>query len=180
MRFTELDLAGVHLIELDPHPDARGFFARAFCEREFEEHGLPARFPQCNLSRNPGVGTLRGMHYERAPSRESKLVRCVSGAIHDVAVDLRPGSPTRFRWIGVDLSAESGRALFLPAGLAHGFLTLAEGTDVFYHMGDFHRPTEARGLRWNDPFFGIEWPAAPRVISERDASYPDFEPSPGA
>jgi len=157
--------------------DERGFFARTFCERELEQHGLPTRFPQCNLSRNRRRGTLRGMHYEATPSAESKLVRCVTGAIFDVIVDLRPGSATRFAWIGVELSGETGRALFVPAGFAHGFLTLSDDSDVFYHMGDFYRPEAARGFRWNDPLFAIQWPAPPNSIAERDASYPDYEPA---
>jgi len=175
MRFVESELPGACLVELEPHVDERGFFARSFCEREFREHGLPDRFPQCNISRNSKRGTLRGMHFEAQPSAECKLVRCISGAIHDVIIDLRPSSSTLFRWIGVELSAETGRALFVPAGFAHGFLTLTDASDVFYHMGDSFKPGAARGFRWNDPHFGIVWPAAPVVISERDASYPDFD-----
>jgi dTDP-4-dehydrorhamnose 3,5-epimerase len=176
MRFTETKLVGAFVIDLEPRVDERGFFARTFCEREFGEHGLPTRFPQCNLSRNRSRGTLRGMHYEAAPSAESKLVRCVTGAIFDVIVDLRPGSATRFGWTGVELSGETGRALFVPAGFAHGFLTLSEDSDVFYHMGDFYRPNGARGFRWNDPRFAIDWPAAPIAIADRDANYPNYEP----
>jgi dTDP-4-dehydrorhamnose 3,5-epimerase len=176
MLFQETPLAGAFSIDLERHSDSRGFFARTFCEREFAEHGLPTRFPQCNLSRNDRAATLRGMHYEAPPSSESKLVRCVSGAIYDVIIDLRPGSPTRFAWFGAELTAENGRALFVPAGFAHGFLTLSDHSDVFYHMGDFFRPDGARGLRWNDPYFAIAWPIAPVVISERDAAYADFDP----
>jgi len=176
MRFSELKLSGVFLIELAPHVDERGFFARTFCENELAEHGLPTRFPQCNLSRNTRAGTLRGMHFEAPPSHESKLVRCVSGAIWDAVVDLRPSSPTRMQWVGLELTARAGQALFVPPGFAHGFLTLVDETDVFYHMGDFFKPGAARGARWNDPLFGISWPAAPVVISERDASYPDLLP----
>lgn len=176
MRFSELKLPGVFLIELSPSLDERGFFARTFCEREFAEHGLPTRFPQSNLSRNSRAGTLRGMHFEAPPSQESKVVRCVSGAIWDVVVDLRPGSATRFQWVAAELTAEAGQALFVPPGFAHGFLTLSDATDVFYLMGDFFRPDAGRGARWNDPRFGIVWPSAPKVISERDANYPDFAP----
>src|SRR5688572_11495785 len=124
MRFIPTELHGAWLIELEPHQDERGFFARTFCEREFSERGLPLRYPQCNLSRNRAAGTLRGMHYAAAPCEEAKLVRCVSGAVHDAIVDLRPGSPTRGRSAGFELSAENGSALFIPAGFAHGFLTL--------------------------------------------------------
>jgi dTDP-4-dehydrorhamnose 3,5-epimerase len=177
MIFRETKLAGACVIDLDPRSDDRGFFARCFCERELAEHGLPTRFPQCNLSRNKRAGTLRGMHYQAAPHRESKLVRCVAGAIHDVIVDLRPGSPTQLQWIGVELSADSGRALFIPEGFAHGFITLADDSDVFYHMGDFFRAEGARGVRWNDSRFAIEWPMVPSVIAERDATHPDFDPA---
>jgi len=174
VRFAETRLPGAYVIELEPNVDERGFFARTFCEREFAEHGLPTRFPQCNLSRNRRRGTLRGMHFETPPTSESKLVRCSTGAVYDVIVDLRPDSPARFRWLGIELTAESGRALFVPAGFAHGFLTLTDDTDVFYHMGDSYRPGSARGFRWNDPRFDITWPSAPGTISERDAHYPDF------
>jgi dTDP-4-dehydrorhamnose 3,5-epimerase len=175
MNFTELKLPGVFLVQLSVNVDERGFFARTFCEEELAAHGLPTRFPQCNLSRNTLAHTLRGLHFEAPPSAESKLVRCSSGAIYDVAVDLRPGSPTRFDWVAAELTAESGDALFIPAGYAHGFLTLTDGTDVFYHMGSTFRPGAGRGARWDDPRFGVDWPAPPRVISERDATYPDFD-----
>ncbi len=175
MLFQETKLGGAYVVELEKRFDARGFFARAFCEREFAEHGLPTRFPQCNLSRNLHAATLRGMHYQAAPYRETKLVRCVAGAIYDVIVDLRPSSPTRLGWVGVELSAHEGRALFIPEGFAHGFITLTDAVDVFYQMGEFYQPDAARGLRWNDPRLGIEWPRSPAVISERDATYPDFD-----
>jgi dTDP-4-dehydrorhamnose 3,5-epimerase len=176
VRFQATPLARAYVIELERHGDDRGFFARTFCESEFEAHGLPARFPQCNLSRNRRRGTLRGMHFNAAPFRESKLVRCASGAIHDIIVDLRPGSLTRFEWFGVELSYENGAALFVPEGFAHGFVTLADDTDVFYQMGARFEPEAARGFRWNDPRFSIRWPLLPSVVSERDATYPDFDP----
>lgn len=175
MLFEETELKGAFIIELEPRVDERGFFARTFCEREFEAHGIRARFPQCNLSRNSRKGTLRGMHYEALPSDESKLVRCVSGAIYDVIVDLRADSPSRFRWIGVELDAKGGRALFVPSGFAHGFLTLVDDSDVTYQMGDFYRPGSARGFRWNDPMFAIQWPALPTSMAERDANYPNVD-----
>jgi dTDP-4-dehydrorhamnose 3,5-epimerase len=171
----ERALGGAYVIDIEPHRDERGFFTRSFCEREFAEHGLPTHFPQCNLSRNVYVRTLRGMHYNVAAHREAKLVRCVSGAIYDVIVDLRADSPTRFAWMGVDLTAENGRALFVPKGFAHGFLTLAENSDVFYHMGESYVADAARGLRWNDPRIGIRWPAQPAFLSARDAQYADFD-----
>jgi dTDP-4-dehydrorhamnose 3,5-epimerase len=176
MKFTALRLAGAFLIELEPHTDERGFFARTFCDEEFARHGLPTRFPQNNLSRNTRAGTLRGMHYAVAPSEESKVVRCAAGAIHDVIIDLRPGSPTQGQWIAAELTGENGRALYVPSGFAHGFLTLVDDTDVLYQMGDVFRPETARGLRWNDPRFAVAWPREPAVISARDASYPDFQP----
>jgi dTDP-4-dehydrorhamnose 3,5-epimerase len=178
MRFSETKLAGAYIIDLEPRVDDRGFFARTFCEREFAEHGLPTRFPQCNVSRNTRRGTLRGMHYNAAPHFESKLVRCGSGAIFDVIVDLRPESPTLLQWIGVELSARTGRALFVPERFAHGFLTLEDDSDVLYHMGAFFHAESARGARWNDPRFDIVWPSEPAVIAPRDATYPDFDPRP--
>jgi dTDP-4-dehydrorhamnose 3,5-epimerase len=177
MLFKETTLKGAFVVEIEPRPDERGFFARTFCEREFAEHGLPSGFPQCNLSRNARAGTLRGMHYQAAPLWEAKLVRCISGAIWDVIIDLRPESPTRNASIGVELSAQNACALFVPEGFAHGFLTLQDDSDVFYHMSEFFRPEGARGLRWNDPSFDIDWPSQPRVISSRDAGYLDFDPA---
>ncbi len=175
MRFRETELPGAFVVELSPHADERGSFARAFCEEEFAAHGLPSRFPQCNISRNTARGTLRGMHYNAAPHAESKLVRCTSGSIWDVIVDLRPGSPTRFRWLGVKLSAQSGDALFVPEGFAHGFLTLRADSEVFYMMGRSYLAGAARGFRWNDPRIGIRWPEPPRVLSGPDRSWPDFD-----
>jgi dTDP-4-dehydrorhamnose 3,5-epimerase len=175
MRFEETRLSGAFVVDLEPYADERGFFARSFCEREFAARGLPTRFPQCNLSRNTRKATLRGMHFQRGPEREAKLVRAVAGAIYDVIVDLRSGSPSFLQWMGVELSGESGRALFVPGGFAHGFLTLTDNADVFYHMSDFFRPEADRGFRWNDPRTSITWPEPPRVISTKDASYPDLD-----
>jgi dTDP-4-dehydrorhamnose 3,5-epimerase len=176
MRFTETRLKGAFLIDLERHEDERGFFARSFCEREFAARGLVARYPQCNVSYNRSRGTLRGMHYQAAPHREAKLVRCTAGAVHDVIVDLRAGSPTRGRWLGVDLDAEARNALYVPPGFAHGFLTLRDGAEVFYQMGEFYVPDAARGFRWDDRAFAIEWPFPPSTVSERDSAYPDFDP----
>ena len=174
MRFAPLSLAGVFLISLEPHLDERGFFARAFCEQEFTRHGLPGRFPQCNISRNGRRGTLRGMHFQRPPFAEAKVVRCIRGAIFDVVIDLRPDSPTLGKWVGATLSAENGCALFVPEGFAHGFQTLEDDTDVFYHMGREFIPGKGEGLRYNDPAFGISWPVPEALLSERDASYVDW------
>jgi len=175
MRFCETALPGAWLIELEPHRDERGFFARAFCEEELAAHGLPTHFPQANLSRNDRQGTLRGMHYNAAPFREAKIVRCNTGAIWDAIVDLRVGSPTRLRWIGVELSAEKGNALFVPEGFAHGFIALQDRTDVHYLMSRSYLASAARGLRWDDPRIAIRWPLAPEVISARDRGYADFD-----
>ncbi len=174
MRFCELSLPGAYLIELEPHVDERGFFARCFAEEEFAERGLVTRFPHCNLSRNSRSGTLRGMHYVVAPSEEAKVVRCVSGAVYDVIVDVRDGARTFGDWTATELTAVNGCALYIPPGFAHGFLTLTDDTDVFYQMGDVFRPETARAFRWNDKTFGISWPHAPRVISSRDAGHADF------
>lgn len=177
MILSETELPGAYLVDLERHDDERGFFARAFCEREFAARGLVTRYPQCNLSYNRHARTLRGMHYQAAPYREAKLVRCVAGAVHDVIVDLREGSATRLRWIGVELDAETRRALYVPPGFAHGFLTLRDHSEVFYQMGEFHVPDASRGLRWNDPALGLAWPFEPLTVSERDRSHPDFDPA---
>lgn len=176
MIFEEIELPGAFRVDLEPIADERGFFARAWCAREFEEHGLDARLVQCNVSYNRRRATLRGLHFQRPPHEEPKLVRCTAGAIWDVIVDLRPGSPTHRRWHGEELSAANRRALFVPGGCAHGFLTLADDSEVFYQMGEFHHPDSADGVRWDDPAFAIDWPVAPEVISERDRGYPDYRP----
>lgn len=175
MIFKETPLAGAFVIELEERADERGSFARTFCEREFAAHGLPVRFPQSNLSRNRLAGTLRGMHYQLAPYAEAKLVRCTTGAIYDAIVDLRTGSPTRYQSFGVTLDARAGTALFVPAGFAHGFITLADDTQVSYQMGEFFNADAARGFRWNDPAFDLVWPREVTVIAQRDATYPNFE-----
>lgn len=171
MIFTETLLEGLWQIDLDRRCDERGFFARSFCSDEFVAHGLPDGFVQCNVSFNAKQGTLRGMHWQADPHPEGKLVRCTGGGIFDVAVDIRPGSPTLHRWVGVELTARNGRALYIPGGFAHGFLTLEDATEVFYQMTETHRPDCARGARWDDPAFAVEWPGVPVVISERDLGY---------
>jgi dTDP-4-dehydrorhamnose 3,5-epimerase len=175
LKFRETPLSGAFVVELDPRADERGFFARAYADDEFEAHGLPTRWPENNLSRNARAATLRGLHYNAAPHGEAKLVRCVRGAAWDVIVDMRAGSPTRLRWFGVELTAEAGNAIFVPEGFAHGFVTLRDDCDVFYQMGRAYVPDAARGLRFDDPAFGIAWPIAPAVISERDRSYAAFD-----
>lgn len=172
--FRAAKLAGAFVIELEKHSDHRGFFARTFCEREFASHGLNSRYVQCSLSFNLSKGTLRGMHFQTEPYQEVKLVRCCRGSIYDVIIDLRPASPTFKQHFGVELSAENGKMLYAPAGFAHGFQTLEDNTEVFYQISQFYAPEYARGVRWNDPAFGIAWPAAERTIHERDQSYADF------
>jgi dTDP-4-dehydrorhamnose 3,5-epimerase len=174
MKFRELGLPGVWIVEPELIEDERGFFARTWCRREFETRALDPNLAQCNISYNRRKGTLRGMHYQTAPSAEAKLVRCTVGAIYDVALDLRRDSPTYKHWRGVELTADNRCALYIPTGLAHGFLTLCDGAEVLYQMSEFFVPEHARGVRWNDPAFGIQWPGEVVVISERDSSYPDF------
>lgn len=174
MIFKETGLAGAYVIELDVRADERGSFGCTFSSEEFAAHGLPSHFPQHNLSRNHRAGTLRGMHFNVAPFAEAKLVRAQSGAIYDQIVDLRPGSPTRFRSFGVELTANAGNALFVPAGFAHGFITLADDSDVFYLMSQLYRADAGRGFRYNDPHFGLVWPRPAEIIAPRDESYPDF------
>ena len=174
MIFRETPIPGAFLIELEPHRDDRGTFARTFCAREFAAHGLETRVVQCNLSHNRARGTLRGMHAQRPPHAEDKLVSCARGAIHDVILDLRPDSAALGKHVAVMLRAGDGRMLYIPKGVFHGFLTLEDDTEVFYQMSEFYEPSAACGVRWNDPAFAIEWPEAVRAISERDASYPDW------
>jgi dTDP-4-dehydrorhamnose 3,5-epimerase len=178
MRFIQTRLPGVWVIELEQLADERGWFARTFDAEEFEELGLNPEVVQCNVSFNPRCGTLRGMHYQAEPHGESKLVLCVRGAIFDVALDLRPDSPTCRGWHGVELSAENRRAYYIPAGLAHGFQTLTDDCELLYLMGHRYVAEAGRGVRWDDPAFAIEWPQAhgERIISERDRSYPDLRP----
>ncbi len=172
MIFHASKLSGAYLIELELHRDDRGFFARSFCAREFAAHGLATRFVQSNVSFNALRGTLRGMHWQVAPHAEAKLVRCTSGSLFDVIVDLRPGSPTYRAWAGFELDARQRRLLYVPEGFAHGFITLEPDTEVFYEMSAEHVPEASRGLRFDDPGIGIEWPMRPSCISDRDAALP--------
>jgi dTDP-4-dehydrorhamnose 3,5-epimerase len=174
MRFTETRLKGAYVLDLERREDERGFFARTWCEDEFRQHGLNPRLVQCNISFNNRRGTLRGLHYQIAPHEEAKLVRCTMGAIYDVIVDLRQGSPTYMEWTGVELSAANRRSLYVPEGYAHGFQTLTDDAEILYHMSEFYAPGAGRGLRWNDASLGIHWPLAVSVVSEADSSYPDF------
>lgn len=172
VKFMATTIGGAYRIEPERLVDERGFFARTWCEREFQEHGLESRLAQCSFSFSPYRGTLRGMHYQASPHAEAKLVRCTQGAIYDVILDLRRDSPTHLAWASFELTAENRSALYIPKGLAHGFLTLTDGCEVLYQMSDaFHAPA-ARGVRWNDPAYAIEWPQGVSTISARDANYP--------
>jgi dTDP-4-dehydrorhamnose 3,5-epimerase len=172
--FTETEIPGAFVIELFKVEDERGFFARSWCQREFEEHGLNPRIVQCNISFNKERGTIRGMHYQEAPHEEARLVRCTSGAIYDVIVDLRPASPAYLRHFATVLTAKNRKLLYVPEGFAHGFQTLEDNTEVFYQMSEYYHAGSARGVRWNDPALGIRWPEPVRVISEKDRGYADL------
>jgi len=174
MIFQETKLKGAYIVDIKRREDDRGFFARSWCRREFEAHGLNPQIAQCNISFSVRKGTLRGMHFQVKPFEEAKLVRCTVGSLCDVIVDLRPDSPTFKHHLSVILTAENRTMLFVPEGFAHGFLTLEDNTEVHYQISEFHAPDHGRGFRWNDPAFGIAWPADVKVISERDRNYPDF------
>ncbi|MET0313473.1 MAG: dTDP-4-dehydrorhamnose 3,5-epimerase [Hansschlegelia sp.] len=174
MKFTPTKIAGAVIVDLEPRADDRGFFARAFCVDEFKAAGIEMSCPQINISRNTAARTLRGMHFRDFAHAEAKFVRVVRGRIFDVAVDIRPDSPTFGQSVGVELDDCQGRGFYLAKGLAHGFITLAPDTDMLYLMSEIYTPQHERGLRWNDPALAIDWPETPLVISERDATYPDF------
>ena len=174
MRFTPTGLDGLVVVDIDPHMDDRGFFARTFCAELFAAAGLPTTFVQCNTSFNRLSGTLRGLHYQDSPHPEGKLVRCTRGSAFDVAVDIRAESPTFRRWFGIELSAANGRALWIPPGFAHGFATLTDETELFYQITAFYHQDLSRGLRWNDPAFAIDWPVREPIVSPRDADNPFF------
>lgn len=175
MRFAALEIPGAVLVEIERKADPRGFFARSFCAEEFRGQGLPREFVQCSISYNEQRGTLRGMHFQWPPSREGKLVRCVRGKLFDVLIDLRPGSPTYLEHRAVVLDEDARNAVFIPHGIAHGFQTLTDRTEVFYQMTDFFAPDLNAGVRWDDPTFRIPWPMSAPTLSERDAACPDFD-----
>jgi dTDP-4-dehydrorhamnose 3,5-epimerase len=172
--FSATSLDGAYILELDRHNDDRGYFARTWCQREWKQAGLNATLAQCSVSYNLRRQTLRGMHWQTSPHAEVKIVRCTRGAIWDVIIDLRPESPTYMDHLGVELTADTGRALYVPEGMAHGFVTLSDATEVSYQMSEFHDPASARGVRWNDPAFAIAWPVTDPILHPRDAAYPDF------
>ncbi len=177
MIFTESPLAGAFIVDIARSEDERGFFARSFCADEFTAQGLSGEMRQCSLSYNARRGTLRGMHFQTSPHEEEKLVRCTSGAVFDVIVDVRPQSPTRHRWFGAELTAANRRAVYIPRGFAHGFISLTDHAELFYMISVPFAPGFGRGLRWNDPVLGIEWPLSPAVVSERDADFALLDPT---
>jgi dTDP-4-dehydrorhamnose 3,5-epimerase len=177
MRFIDVPISGACLIEPERRSDTRGFFARIYCERELEAQGRVSHYVQANDSFGRKAGTLRGLHYQLRPAAEVKLVRCIRGALHDVILDLRPDSPTFAKWFGTRLDAENRVMMYVPRGCAHALLTLEDDTEALYLVSDFYSPEHERGVRWNDPRFGIEWPIEPREISPKDASWPDFDPA---
>ena len=176
MRIEETPLAGVFVIELDRIEDDRGWFARIFCREELAEAGIEMEVAQANASLNHQTGTLRGLHYQADPHGERKLVRCTRGGVFDVAVDVREGAETRGKWFGTELSADNGRMLYVPEGFAHGFQSLVDETEVSYLVSHPYTPDSERGVRWDDPAIGIEWPLEARVISERDKALPPLDP----
>lgn len=176
MKFTPISLAGAYLIEIERKGDDRGFFARAFCEREFESAGLEVRFPQISTSFSAKKGTLRGMHYQLTPSSEAKIVRCIAGNVYDVIADLRPDSPTFGKWFGASLSAANRTSMYVPRGFSHGFLTLTNDVEMLYLVSEFHAPQAERGLRFDDPWLAIAWPSEPTEISRKDRAWPFFDP----
>jgi dTDP-4-dehydrorhamnose 3,5-epimerase len=178
MRFLPTPIPGAWIVEPEPRADPRGFFARTFCVEEFRKHNLNPRVVQCNLSHNLSRGTLRGMHWQCAPRVEAKLVACFRGAIFDAIVDLRPDSPAHLKSFTVELSEENRRMLYVPEGVAHGFLTLADQTDVHYQMSEYFAPECARGARWDDPAFGIAWPEGEKIIHDKDLAHPAYREEP--
>lgn len=176
MRFNPTPLAGAFVIDLEKRGDDRGFFARVFCEQEFGSKGLETRFVQINNSASARKGTLRGMHYQLAPAAEVKVVRCIRGALFDAILDMRPDSSTFGQWFGAELNDENRLMMYVPRGFAHGILTLRDATEALYLASKFYSPENERGVRWNDPRFGIEWPIEPVEISPKDAKWPDFDP----
>lgn len=176
MKFSELALAGVWLIEPEPHRDARGVFRRHFCAREFEGHGLASTVAQANVSENPTAGTLRGFHYQLAPHGEAKTMSCLTGAVYDIVADLRRNSATFMQWVAIELSADARNSLHVPAGCANAWLTTQDQTVVHYYVSEFYAPGAERGLRYDDPAFGFEWPRPPKLVSDKDRSHPDFDP----
>lgn len=175
MIFTQTLLPGAFVVDPERREDARGFFARTWCRDEMAAHGLNTNMAQCSVSHNRARGTVRGMHFQAAPHEEAKCVRCTQGAVYDVLLDLRPASPTFAQWASVELTQANRRQVYIPAGVAHGFQTLTDDAEVFYQISEFYHPESARGVRWNDPHFGILWPLTDAVVSARDSAFPLWE-----
>lgn len=176
MIVSETELKGAFIVELERREDRRGFFALSWSQKEFESLGLSSLLVECNISFNSKKGTLRGMHFQVAPYAQAKLVRCTSGSVYDVIIDLREDSPTFKQWSAVELTAENHKALYVPEGFAHGFQTLEDRTEILYQMSEIYAPECSRGIRWNDPLFSVEWPPAERIIIDRDNSFEDWKP----
>ena len=176
MRFLDTPIPGVFVIEAEPRADERGYFARTFCKQEFSDRSLCTEWVQISTSFNRRRGTLRGMHFQDAPFAEIKLVRCTRGAVYDVALDLRPHSPAYRQWFAADLTADNGRMMYIPKGVAHGFQSLADDSEVLYNIGEYYHPEASRGVRWDDPAFGIVWPVANPILSPKDQTWPDHGP----
>jgi dTDP-4-dehydrorhamnose 3,5-epimerase len=176
MKFEETPLKGAYLINIEKKGDERGFFARSFCQKEFNNIGLLSEFVQVNNSLTQSKGTIRGMHYQLNPSAEVKLVRCIRGALYDVILDLRPDSSSFGKWFGRELSAKNRQMMYVPRGFSHGFITLEDNTETFYFASEFYSPNNERGIRYNDPRFGIDWPIEPTELSKKDENFPDFDP----
>lgn len=174
MKFIETPIKGAYVIEIEPIEDERGLFARSWCQKEFEAHGLNSKLVQCNISFNIKKGTLRGMHYQTKPFEEAKLVRCTRGSIYDVIIDLRPNMPSFRKWFAVELTDANRKSLYIPEGLAHGFQTLKDNAEVFYQMSEYYASEYSKGIRWNDPHFSIQWPPREKIISQKDQEHPDF------
>lgn len=174
MKFIKTPIEKVYLLEIEKIEDERGFFARSWCREEFEDMGLNGNLAQCSISFNKEKGTLRGMHYQAPPYEEAKIIRCTMGAIYDVIIDVRPSSPTFKKWYGVELSASNRNMLYAPEGVAHGYITLEDNSEIFYQISELYHPECAKGVRWDDPAFGVKWPAKPSVIADRDVNYKDL------
>ncbi|KHD05766.1 dTDP-4-dehydrorhamnose 3,5-epimerase [Candidatus Thiomargarita nelsonii] len=177
MRFITTPLVGAYTIELEGKGDERGFFARFFCKKEFEQLSLATDFVQINNSLSAKKGTLRGMHYQLPPASEVKLIRCIQGALYDAIIDIRPDSPTYRQWFGVELTSNNRKMLYVPQGFAHGFITLEDNTELLYLVSSYYEPQAERGIRYNDPLFAIDWPVEPVVVSDKDRNWPDFNPA---
>ncbi|MDD5428967.1 MAG: dTDP-4-dehydrorhamnose 3,5-epimerase [Candidatus Omnitrophica bacterium] len=175
MKFTKTPIEKVYLLEIEKIEDERGFFARSWCAEEFEKRGLNGKIAQCSISFNKKKGTLRGMHYQVPPHEEAKIIRCTMGAIYDVIIDIRPDSPTFRKWYAAELSADNRRMIYAPEGVAHGYVTLKDDCEIFYQISELYHPECAKGVRWDDPAFGVKWPSGKKIINDRDAGYPDIE-----